>query len=407
MLKAYILRMRRITTSGDYFGAIDGVRLIAILLVFVQHLHERVVRFGAGLYPQWNSESTFATGLMGVHVFFALSGFILYRVLEKPFREGGKPNLSKYYLRRLTRLEPPYIIIATLIFLALVLGVSHSQGKFLRQGGQAFWQSYLATITYTHVLIFGTPPSVNPPGWTLEIEVQFYLLAPLFVLLLHKIKPIHRRVLGILTVVVVWNWLFAVVMPLDDHRRLVHSPRYQMSLLSQLPYFLVGFAVLELRRLFASARPSIWVDIAAGLGLAGAVILQNPLTPLPAAVWQCFCIGLFLYGALAGGWWGRILGAGLVASLGGMCYTLYLIHLPLMEMLVRFTGHVGCGIPYLLYYLIQFCIVIPIVFVVASVFFLIIEQPCMRPNWPRELAHWVRRAFGRKELQSTPNVAKS
>ncbi len=37
----------------------------------------------------------------------------------------------------------------------------------------------MASLTYTHDLLFGTYPRLFPPGWSLEVEVQFYILAPL------------------------------------------------------------------------------------------------------------------------------------------------------------------------------------------------------------------------------------
>ena len=88
--------------------------------------------------------------------------------------------LSKYYLRRLTRLEPPYIIIMTLLFGALIL-VQNEDLKSL-------FPHYLASLFYLHRLFFDTWSPINPPTWTLEIEVQFYIIAPFLALLYFSIK---------------------------------------------------------------------------------------------------------------------------------------------------------------------------------------------------------------------------
>jgi peptidoglycan/LPS O-acetylase OafA/YrhL len=41
-------------------------------------------------------------------------------------------------------------------------------------------KSYLASITYTHNFVYGSSfhPLINSPAWSLEIEIQFYILAP-------------------------------------------------------------------------------------------------------------------------------------------------------------------------------------------------------------------------------------
>ena len=390
-LQNLVLRFRRITSSGDYLGAVDGVRFVAITLVFIQHLHERVIRRAAAQYPDVSVNALWTAG-PGVFIFFALSGFILFRILEKPFREGRMPDLKKYFLRRLTRLEPPYIVITTLIFLVLTLGLYHGTGKFLGHGDRPFWESYLATITYTHGLLFAVPPSVNPPGWTLEIEVQFYILAPLFVFLLYRLANARWRIIGLIVVILLWTWA-GKYYTRNNHDDVIDSPRFFYSILSKLPYFLVGFVVLELRRLHAGKPTAGWVD---ALAIGGLVALLTVSTGfiLPIVIWQCLFIGFFLYGALAGGRLTRLLNWGVLASLGGMCYTLYLIHLPVMELAVKLTSRLGLGMPYICYYLVQAALIIPAVYVVAGILYLLVEQPCMRPQWPLELWNYLR--TGRK-----------
>jgi peptidoglycan/LPS O-acetylase OafA/YrhL len=71
-------------------------------------------------------------GSFGVWIFFALSGFIL----ALPFAEwricGGKPvTLKKYYFRRLTRIEPPYLVNLALAFALLPL-TSRPNGGYLQ-----------------------------------------------------------------------------------------------------------------------------------------------------------------------------------------------------------------------------------------------------------------------------------
>jgi len=58
-------------------------------------------------------------GSLGVRVFFAISGFILaFPFANHYLNAREKVNIKKYYIRRLTRLEPPYLITLIIIFIA-------------------------------------------------------------------------------------------------------------------------------------------------------------------------------------------------------------------------------------------------------------------------------------------------
>src|SRR5205807_233343 len=112
-------------------------------------------------------------GWAGVQLFFAISGFILALPFAAHRLLGEKPvDLGKYFRRRLTRLEPPYILSLLGTF-AFGLLISHqlswaANGKHL-----------LASLVYMHNLAFGHESYISTVAWTLEIEVQFYCLVPL------------------------------------------------------------------------------------------------------------------------------------------------------------------------------------------------------------------------------------
>jgi peptidoglycan/LPS O-acetylase OafA/YrhL len=114
-------------------------------------------------------------GYRGVNLFYVISGFIL----GVPFAEHrllGQPpvSLPRYFLRRLTRLEPPYVL-NLLICAALLLATGSSIAGLLPH--------FAASAFYVHNLWYGEQSLINPVAWSLEIEVQFYCLAPLLAVL--------------------------------------------------------------------------------------------------------------------------------------------------------------------------------------------------------------------------------
>ena len=110
-------------------------------------------------------------GDRGVLLFFAISGYILARPFLRQHRLGGKRvALGAYYLRRVTRLEPPYILSLLMYTFA-----------FWFVGGQLSMMlpHLVASVFYVHNLVYNSVSTINFVTWSLEVEIQFYLLAPL------------------------------------------------------------------------------------------------------------------------------------------------------------------------------------------------------------------------------------
>jgi hypothetical protein len=78
---------RRITSSGPWVPEVDGIRFVAITLVLLQHIHERVLRRTEVRYPEVHSsgfDQLLMQGDAGVWIIFALSAYILGKSLISP-----------------------------------------------------------------------------------------------------------------------------------------------------------------------------------------------------------------------------------------------------------------------------------------------------------------------------------
>jgi peptidoglycan/LPS O-acetylase OafA/YrhL len=130
---------------------IDGLRFLAFLAVFVYHYKENVCPWG------W----------AGVPFFFALSGFLITRILVE--RESGHvgSDLKRFYIRRTLRIFPLYYAI--IAFVATTHQVADVGG--------------LLTYTYNiRAFLFRSLGGIMAHFWTLCVEEQFYLLYPLILL---------------------------------------------------------------------------------------------------------------------------------------------------------------------------------------------------------------------------------
>ncbi|HVG16816.1 MAG TPA: acyltransferase family protein, partial [Chitinophagaceae bacterium] len=124
--RPWLEKFRRETSSIAYLPEIDGLRFLAIFwVVALMHTTHFIDEkfFGNKLIVGAYWRSFFMEGGHGVTLFFMISGFILSLPFAKMHlqKEGAKRiNLKEYYIRRLVRLEPPYIIALILFFAGYV-----------------------------------------------------------------------------------------------------------------------------------------------------------------------------------------------------------------------------------------------------------------------------------------------
>lgn len=368
-----ILRLRRVTSEDHrYLPEVDGLRFLAIFGVLFFHVIYSATNI-PGVQLQASSFDflllPFQQGHRGVELFFAISGFILALPFAAHHLAGGKPvRIGNYYLRRVTRLEPPYLIALTGFYLAAVV---------LRTPDSAspnFWNDYLLRIFYLHDLVRGTAPLLDGVTWTLEIEIQFYLLAPLLAQLF-KLPVVPRR------------FLFAALIGLLPFAERF-LPWAHWTCLCFGAFFLMGMLLADLHLTRSGAgwgTPRIF-DVIGLAGLLALMFLPDKNYFFLAFPWL---LALVFLAALRGGWFKKILQLSWLTVLGGMCYSLYLLHYPLLSFTAAHVVHTGqtvfhactsvalAGLPFAL--------------VAGIIFYVVLERPCMNPRWPQELFARFRR----------------
>ena len=367
-------RLRRITASGRYIPQIDGLRFVAIVAVVIYHLGQYSwMRCGYCVSQETGLTGAIAHLDRGVLLFFALSGFILGLPFANEHLLGaGKLRIGSYFMRRLTRLEPPYVINLLMRF-PLIPSAKHVSW--------AVATTHLAvSVVYLHGLIYGTLPMIHIPSWSLEVEVQFYVLAPILAALYFGHRR-WRRPLLLLTVFACSA--FQDLTPGDQQTRL------HLSLLSFLQYFLIGFLVSDLFLLQFTDKPRRYSwDVLGVASLAAAVYIADR----PAVYLLPLLIAVLLAAVFRGILLSRFTSYPLVCTLGGMCYSIYLTHSLVLEttfwLLERLhVSHMAYAFPMLLASLIG----LPIILVVGGIFFVLVERPCMDKDWPHKLWRLVRR----------------
>jgi peptidoglycan/LPS O-acetylase OafA/YrhL len=372
-------RLGRIVTPGRrLIPQIDGLRFVAISVVFYYHIGHRLVLSGAGVGPASRPlYFLMHTGTYGVELFFVISGFVLALPFIRARLADGKPvSLRAYYLRRVTRLEPPYIVFLTGAFAAdLLLGLATGEG---------LWRHLLAGLVYQHNLIFGALNPVMDVAWSLEVEIQFYVLTPFLLRgLLCKNRHLRRTLLLLLIAV------FGVA------RLMIPAWRYYTCVFGHLNEFFTGYLLADLYVVDWKEQPQqsyYWdlVSLAGWATLWPLVRLQHYVLPflifplLPFVILVAYC------GALRGTLSRRFFGNRWIAATGGMCYTIYLIHSELVHHLVDAGRHFIPTMQLDHAFLLWSAILTPLTFAVCVVLFMVLERPCMNPAWPALVAGRLR-----------------
>ncbi len=171
---------RPVEGDGRYVPALDGLRALAVALVVGYHLG--VPGMGGGL--------------LGVGVFFTLSGFLITGVLLSTWHRTGRYSLGRFYLHRARRLLPAVVVLLVVVLLTVLLV---DREALPTVGAQALgallyvsnWQAIASGQSYFER--FAGPGPLDHL-WSLAVEEQFYLVWPLLLLALAAIPWLSPKV---------------------------------------------------------------------------------------------------------------------------------------------------------------------------------------------------------------------
>jgi len=369
-------KLSRVTSTGELIPEVDGLRFIAISTVLFHHLmamflsnsgRSSEVRTPAEWFAAadqtWLAIPAYC-GHFGVNLFFVISGFILALPFAKrAFNDLPSPDLKGYYLRRVTRIEPPYALCLIAVFLIHW----EQSGEGLR-----LIPNLIASLFYSHGLIYGRESLVNAVTWSLEIEIQFYLLVPLLVLMFRLRNAAARRSLLIALIVsfgLLSQW---VIYPSG-------SARLALSLLNFAHYFLTGFLLADLYltgKLRNADKRLRWDAVTVAAAAAIIAVLSRFghfyfLLPL--------MVGLLYVGFFLGRLSNAFVRTRWIVIIGGMCYTIYLYHILIISNLMTKTiPFASITRPFNLDFALQCLMILPVVFAACAFLFVYTEKPFMR-----------------------------
>lgn len=311
--------------AAGKLDVINGLRGAAIVAVVWHHLFGIYFKGGSdlALAPEIRQPLFFLSyGWIGVQLFFVLSGFVLYL----PFARGRAKmdtaaDWKKFYLRRAARLLPLYYIVALLCLVLNQVPPVHDLRLPLELVSIAG-----ALFTFAP---HGFQPHLNPPLWSLGVEIWFSVLFPLAVLAFRRWGP-ARTILAATALSWASRGLGMALSPGQPVLPLT------MGLTANLEIFALGMILAQAYVAGFRARWPRLVTLggAALVALALAVAqvagrwIEIPFADVVALGFGAMIAGLL---SLETGWLRAAFANRPIQVLGMMCFSLYVWHEPLLR----------------------------------------------------------------------------
>jgi peptidoglycan/LPS O-acetylase OafA/YrhL len=318
-----------IISSATRLPELDGLRGLAILFVLFYH----------GAAEQHFSSTILSRltvvgrlGWSGVDLFFVLSGFLIGGILLDVRRSSS--YFKTFYLRRAYRILPIYLVLLALFGLRFLHHAAGPLGQF--SPSEIPWLSYLTFTQNIWMAVLGTfGVGTLAATWSLAVEEQFYLTAPLVV---RKISPDKLALIfiSVIAAAPLLRIVFYLSFASGTYASYVAMPcRADALCLGMLSAWLVRTP--RWWNVVIAHRPAL--KIGAGAMFVALVVLTPYGAPLGAlmltfgdSLLALFYTSILLIAVTgASQWMCRVLRTRILMRLGTVSYFTYLFHLSFME----------------------------------------------------------------------------
>jgi peptidoglycan/LPS O-acetylase OafA/YrhL len=365
-------------SESAHIAALTGVRALAALWVVLFHAWIIAARPHPTLpllVTRFDLTPIFQFGWLGVDLFFVLSGFLLTRQAWGKVARGkttgwfssqfGESYLS-FLRRRILRVYPAYYAVISVL---LVLAALHIYRNPPEKA------DLLLHLVMFHNLVERYLETMNDVFWTMPFEWQFYLVFPLLFVALRRTNLIAFYVLAALLALGIKEWV------------VIHNQGYmQLQLPIRLDAFVAGMCAATFAEQHRLQRRAALIAFTLGLaGLFGTpwVYSAYPIGAhyfdamgLTRPLWIQASICLFLLGLSGEPHVGvRLFSNRLVVWLGLISYSIYLVHVPVLDLLPKLGAYERHGSPVPASLATVILVAVPTVIATSAVLYYLIERP--------------------------------
>ncbi|MDA9930895.1 acyltransferase [Alphaproteobacteria bacterium] len=313
----------------NYRAEIDGLRALAVVSVILYHA--QIVVFGR----DW-----FEGGFIGVDIFFVISGYLITRIILTELENTNTFSFIKFYERRARRILPMLLVV-------IAVCLPFAWQKLLPLDLVEFAESALSAIGfgsnfyfYFSTTEYGADSALLKPllhTWSLGVEEQFYIIAPIIILLSWKFA--RASLLTLLVGTLIMSIQFADVMEVKNSELNFFLP------FSRFWELLVGSALALIELKYGRSKNPILTQTLPIIGLfliAHSILFFDDNTPHPSFQTLIPILGIALILAFCSkeDIVGKLLSFKPIVGVGLISYSLYLWHFPILAF-----GRIGSSNP--------------------------------------------------------------
>ena len=353
--------------KSRYVPALDGLRAFAVLAVIFYHM-------GLGWAPG---------GLMGVTVFFVISGYLINGLLVAEREQTGTISLKSFWLRRVRRLFPA-IFLSVVGTAALCTIFDHTLLDKMRPDiapSLLFYNNWWQIFRDMSYFEQAGNPSPLTHFWSLSIEEQFYVVWPLLLLLMYRLGAKKKSMSRIVLVLAVVSALEMALLynPQGDPSRIYYGTdtRAMSLLIGVWLAFIWPSAAFGTEPSIDKRHTGTWLGfnlagVVALAGLVAIVAFTNGFSAFPyyGGILLTSVLSAVLIAALAvpKTWVARLFELAPFVWIGKRSYSMYLWHFPIL--LLTTDVNSTTGVPWWMR-----IVQIALIFIIAEVSFRFVEDP--------------------------------
>lgn len=316
-----------LTSTQNKRDDIQGVRALAVLSVIIFHVDK-----------DW-----MPGGFVGVDIFLVVSGFLITSIILGKKERGGFSYIQ-FYTSRVKRIVPAYVLFLSVVAIIMATLLTPQDFKF-------FYESLKSALMFDSNRYFAEfgdyfAPSVDElpllHTWSLAVEMQFYLFLPLLVMVL-PVKYLKIVIPCVIAALLVYsNYQITA----NDARQSVYY-----SLYARVPEFLMGawLAVVPVGSSWGRKTSNIIGSLGLVLIVGSVFLITSDLT-FPGYWAIPPCLGVMMILAANNGLANRVLSTSWLVWIGGLSYSLYLWHWPVLSGLRYYNGSYNLNTDQLIYF---------------------------------------------------------
>lgn len=209
----------------------DLIRLLAALQVLILHAREHLT-----IQLAWfdNFVNYFFKYFPGIHIFFFISGFLIYSSFER-----NKDNIVQFFTNRFLRIYPALWVcfIVTLCLLIIDFQGSLAELFSIEMLAWSFTQLTFLQFYTPEILRYWGVGTPNGSLWSISVEIQYYFLIPILYLLFSKAKNFWIPFIAVLVVAMITNNYIGHITTNNPN---IISKLGWVFIVTHLQFFLVG-----------------------------------------------------------------------------------------------------------------------------------------------------------------------